>query len=421
MTVVAAETALACAQSRSLDLEKYAKYLLEVCKAKFVLNEFYQNTMTRHYNITPKGAELFDPLHHRPYYFACKTQKKPDAYYAAATPSDCFEFRMPLAVQLLVNKRTKPSTKSGCKNTQELVKPTAIIDEEYENDICRIWGPPQTAKQPLDDKATRVTAQFLTDEALGAWVCPEIDIRARRERVRRRRAMQLVKRIAAPRLEAPAENDIERKIPRGRKRRLSDTPEPEAESKNTAEQDTLNAMVENLAERAHSPEIIRPQSLLIPELLPQGMFRSTKAPMFQSLPNEKPPELTQDDSLPLTMPVIMMESADDQLGLGLDLGFDIAQQAEGVQGYKSSPSIMEIADFLEKDIDVFTPLNMPRRSKKGRSVFSVPLTSSPPPSHDLPANLMSDDDRSWEQSWFGGAGDKQKEKDLIGDILNMTF
>ncbi|KAJ1938301.1 hypothetical protein GGF37_004863 [Kickxella alabastrina] len=333
----------------------------------------------------------------------------------------CFEFRMPLAVQLLVNKRTKPSTKSGCKNTQELAKPTVIIDEEYENDIYRIWGPPQTAKQPPDDKATRVTAQFLTGEDLGAWVCPEIDIRARRERVRRRRAMQLVERIAAPRLEAPAENDIERKTQRGRKRRLSDTPELETESKNTAEQDKLNVIVENLAERAHSPELIRPQSLLIPELLPQGMFRSTKAPMFWPLPDEKPPELTQDDSLPLTMPVMMIESADDQLGLGLDLGFDIAQQAEGVQGYKSSPSIMEIADFLEKDIDVFTPLNMPRRTKKGRSVFSVPLTSSPPPSHDLPANLMSDDDGSWEQSWFGGAGDKQKEKDLIGDILNMTF
>ncbi|KAJ1932669.1 hypothetical protein GGF37_006980, partial [Kickxella alabastrina] len=78
MTVVAAEIALACAESRSLDLEKYAKYLLEVRKAKFVLNEFHQNTMTWHYTITTKGAELFDPLHHRPHYLAYKNQKKAD-------------------------------------------------------------------------------------------------------------------------------------------------------------------------------------------------------------------------------------------------------------------------------------------------------------------------------------------------------
>ncbi|KAJ1887998.1 hypothetical protein LPJ66_008800, partial [Kickxella alabastrina] len=76
ITIIAAETPLGRAKSRSLKLDKYIEYLLEVHKAESILNEFYQNTMTRHYAITTNGAELFIPPHYKLHYLAYKNPEE---------------------------------------------------------------------------------------------------------------------------------------------------------------------------------------------------------------------------------------------------------------------------------------------------------------------------------------------------------
>ncbi|KAJ1894517.1 hypothetical protein LPJ66_005144, partial [Kickxella alabastrina] len=110
-TVGEVETALAHVGSRSLDLDKYMEYLLEMHKAEYVLNEFYQNTMTWHYTITTSGPELFVPLYHRLHYLAYKNQKKVDVYYAAATPSKVKRIKLIFKTQATAISATQPEQK----------------------------------------------------------------------------------------------------------------------------------------------------------------------------------------------------------------------------------------------------------------------------------------------------------------------
>ncbi|KAJ1938419.1 hypothetical protein GGF37_004817, partial [Kickxella alabastrina] len=98
ITAITAETPLAHAKLRFFKLDKYIEYILEVRKAEPILNEFYQNTMTRHYDITANGAELFIPPHYKLNYLAYKTlQKKADA-------KTMLRRRLPSSVKILFKK-----------------------------------------------------------------------------------------------------------------------------------------------------------------------------------------------------------------------------------------------------------------------------------------------------------------------------
>ncbi|KAJ2890220.1 hypothetical protein GGI21_006251, partial [Coemansia aciculifera] len=129
-----------------------------------------------------------------------------------------------------------------------------------------------------------------------------------------------------------------------------------------------------------SPDLVKPQSLLIPSLLPKGMLRNTtenattnteSRPLPVSRPLLPPP--------PLSLPEVPFGGA-MPFSMGLDLGFDIAHNAfrQNPQSDAGmSSSIMEIASFLERDIDVFTPMSAAWTPRLAAATPST--TSSLPP------------------------------------------
>ncbi|KAJ2833558.1 hypothetical protein FBU31_001886, partial [Coemansia sp. 'formosensis'] len=145
-----------------------------------------------------------------------------------------------------------------------------------------------------------------------------------------------------------------------------------------------------------SPDLARPQSLLIPALLSKGMLRSQADPAPTQ--PKAPPALDLAREVPAASRV---GAGDMPFGLGLDLGFDIAQSAAkrgplSGGGSGMSSSIMEIADFLERDIDVFTPLS----ARTPRSAAAVPSMPTGRLSVQSPAS---------------------KQRELIEDIFKLSF
>ncbi|KAJ2822856.1 hypothetical protein GGI24_003826, partial [Coemansia furcata] len=220
-------------------------------------------------------------------------------------------------------------------------KPAAGLDDSASHDMLDFWRPlcpaPPPTSQPLRSRIRPSDTAMLN-----VWLCPEIDSRQRRERARRRKAEQLAERMTALVQASDINKGRKEEPPRGTKRKNNDRVE-----------DTEVTVVPLLPS---SPDLARPQSLLIPALLPKGMLRSQADPAPTQ--PKAPPALDLAREVPAASSV---GAGDMPFGLGLDLGFDIAQSAAkrgplSGGGSGMSSSIMEIADFLERDIDVFTPL-----------------------------------------------------------------
>ncbi|KAJ2457347.1 hypothetical protein GGF42_002736 [Coemansia sp. RSA 2424] len=323
----------------------------------------------------------------------------------------------PSLPQLLAPASLPRSTAAAAAATT--ARKDADNEENAELDVLDFWrplfpAPPQAATQSTRSRADGSNG---SDAAmLNVWTCPEIDSRQRRERMRRQKAEQLAERMTAlvhasninkDRQEASAKRDAEH---RGVKRKPSDVP---AESSGGVESPPPKVVAVPFL--PSSPDLAKPQSLLIPSLLPKGMLRtpidntavsaSTQAKTIAS----RPPAL----DLGLAVPDPSSSLLDDGLSgampfsLGLDLGFDIAQNAALRRNPQSgndldmSNSIMEIADFLERDIDVFTPMS---------AAWTPRLTTAP----NMPSGFPSSS---------GGMNPKSpasKQRELIEDIVKLS-
>ncbi|KAJ2726438.1 hypothetical protein GGI07_000576 [Coemansia sp. Benny D115] len=290
---------------------------------------------------------------------------------------------------------------SGALNT-----PISLDDSDDDMDMLRIWAPMNRAKPPLTVRPKNTTVG-LDGGGFSVWTCPEIELRARTRALQQQRAVQLVRRIAAA-PEPKNAMDVSEASglsfgAMGKRRRVSDTPEPISPVKETHAHGSSFVL--------GSPELVKPQSLLIPELFPKEMFRQPVKPTQTILrPVKKEPASVPDGD-------------SGGIGLGLDLGFDLASsppppsilcmdQSSG----NDTSSIMEITEFLEKDIDVFTPLGRKDKRVSRSSAFAVP------PPIDF-SRLLSGDRISGPGGLSRNSGlqSKSNPQDLVGDILNMKF
>ncbi|KAJ2809319.1 hypothetical protein H4R20_000222 [Coemansia guatemalensis] len=291
-------------------------------------------------------------------------------------------------------------------------------NKEDSSKVESIWAPPYPAKTRGPAKLSyshEITGERDSHYAdmLNAWMCPEVDSRISLARARRRKAQQLAEKMNA---RAQAEKLEQQALAkRGRKRKNSDI--SDLNDAVAATTPPLTAKSEVLL--PVSPEVTKPQSLLIPELLPKGMLRQraqsnaaqkadkprTADSQHSKSPMPPPLELTSDNGN-------TVHSNGHSFGLGLDLGFDIAQPTPKQEQNQqtdlhadTSSAILEIADFLEKDVDVFTPMSL-THTPRTATFPSQPSTSKP---------------------YTTGSGDqlisacsKDRQRELIDDILNMS-
>ncbi|KAJ2230582.1 hypothetical protein IWW45_005746 [Coemansia sp. RSA 485] len=317
-------------------------------------------------------------------------------------------------------------------------------DESHEQAILRIWAPTQPAKP---DKYTRrerarIEARKIndidysyidTDNLLSVWVCPEVKKRVQKRKIQRERALLLAQRIIGPRNNTGIEqHNVEQSavdecglLKSRKKRRVSDSPVPDTPPSSKP----VDGM-------HHSPELLKPQSLLIPELLPKGMFREQKILTAASKTFDTDMACCSNEVGQASMingesfVSVDAQFADDQvgfrLGLGLDLGFDIGQsapksQSDGSDSNAIASSINEITRFLERDIDVFTPLTKTRTVKaNNHSSFSAPLPPPPPPI-DFASLLSAPTNTHGPKHEDNVQKTTDQAQDLISDILNMKF
>ncbi|KAJ2362223.1 hypothetical protein IW150_007057, partial [Coemansia sp. RSA 2607] len=338
----------------------------------------------------------------------------------------CCEIRPPAVPQFLSTKKDVSSehseiSSSKDESVQYAQNEQEYADESYEHALQRIWGPNEAVNTSMYPSKRRVhswPAEGDETELFSVWLCPEVENRVRRKRLQRKRALELAQTIIAPAVNTAEEHgdsdndESGRSRKTTRKRRLSSTPEPPDIS---------------ISDKAdiHSPELSKPQLLLIPELLPKGMFRESKVDCMPSATTSEP-ALT----IPNSVESLQNDTQDDQFGLGLDLGFDIARGTSKSEDTSESAaigsSILEITNFLERDIDVYAPLQVGRvLSKTGSTLFSKPLLPPPPPPIDF-ASLMVSTDLSRSKVNGGGSDDTQsrcasKPQDLINDILGMEL
>ncbi|KAJ2690901.1 hypothetical protein IWW39_000410 [Coemansia spiralis] len=264
-------------------------------------------------------------------------------------------------------------------------KPAAgSTKENIDHDVLDIWRPLTPAPAPTSQLFwNRVGGPSSSDAAmLNVWMCPEIDSRQRRERARRRKAELLAERMTA----IVQASDI------NKKRNTTEVEERRAKKRKAEEPPPVPL--------PSSPDLAKPQSLLIPALLPKGMLRSR--------PEAVVPESTEtpdSGSVPMAFDLgtsPLGECSAMPFGLGLDLGFDIAQSSVGRDsvsgGLGVSSSIMEITSFLERDIDVFTPMSAARTPRSA----VVPSMSSVLPTGGVKSPVP-------------------KQGELIEDILKLSF
>ncbi|KAJ2081419.1 hypothetical protein H4R24_002354 [Coemansia sp. RSA 988] len=314
----------------------------------------------------------------------------------------------------MIHASRQSTSWSTPKNTEHSMSSNAN-KEEY-SEVESIWEPPYPAKTRGPVKLTyshEIAGERDSSYAdmLNAWMCPEVDNRISLARARRRKAQQLAEKMNA---RAHAEKlEQQGQAKRGRKR------------KNSVVSDSNDAVAPNtppLAAKSKvcmpiSPEVTKPQSLLIPELFPKGMLRQRT----QSDTVPKADKLNSTDKLlrksPMPPPPLNLISGSSNvahtngpsLGLGLDLGFDIAQPTPKQEQLTdslvdTSATILEITDFLEKNVDVFTPMSLTHTPRTA----TFPCQPSISMSYTTgPSNRLA-------------LGSKDRQRELIDDILNMS-
>ncbi|KAJ2608552.1 hypothetical protein H4S08_004411 [Coemansia sp. RSA 1365] len=291
-------------------------------------------------------------------------------------------------------------------------------NEEDSSKFESIWVPPYPAKIRGPVKLSyshEITGERDSSSAdmLNVWLCPEVESRIGLARARRRKAQQLAEKMNA---RAQAERlQQQTQAKRGRKRKNSDI----SDTNEAAPAATPPLTAKRLSILPVSPEVTKPQSLLIPELFPKGMLRqraqsdavqkvdgsTASDKKYRKSPMPPPLELTSDSGN-------MTHGNGHFFGLGLDLGFDIAQPTPKQDQNKQSESqadmtstILEIADFLERDVDVFTPMSLTHTPRT--ATFPTQPSSFKPYTTDSGGQLAS-------------SGNKDKQRELIDDILNMS-
>ncbi|KAJ1725995.1 hypothetical protein LPJ61_005495, partial [Coemansia biformis] len=158
----------------------------------------------------------------------------------------------------------------------------ARSDSDDHDAVALVWMPPEAARAPMPTRpayASRAVAVGCNDthdaDLLNAWLCPEVSARIQRERARRRKALLVSERMGAlvqaerQRQQQASEGPDRTATRRGRKRVHSG--EPQLDEQKPTPSERLDPAVSALMPA--SPELMRPQSLLIPELLPKGMLR----------------------------------------------------------------------------------------------------------------------------------------------------
>ncbi|KAJ1966199.1 hypothetical protein GGI12_000221 [Dipsacomyces acuminosporus] len=329
----------------------------------------------------------------------------------------CSQIRPP-ALQQLPRTATSKATSTSCCLKEKAIKHTAAQksqlggsdednDEDNDDDdsIFNIWTPLFYPRLPRNGSAAKTapmahTGSEIDDRVANVWRCLEVDLRLRRERAQQRkaarqaaaklkRAANTVSHIAVKaggRSDTQASNanrasssicdESEMEGCRGQKRKGRDGAAHNEAKANTAEPNSevpkpespRTPSIASKKPRSSRVSNIPAESLLIPSLLPRGLLKSDASVIstrdHAPLPKPRSPaqETTSSRSTDLTFEPD--SSAALNLGLGLDLdldlGFDIAktptETAVGDGVIDLDTSIMEIADFLEKDVDVFTPM-----------------------------------------------------------------
>ncbi|KAJ1993693.1 hypothetical protein GGI25_001584 [Coemansia spiralis] len=330
--------------------------------------------------------------------------------------------------------------------------------EEDEKAISNVWAPLDTCRFLVpsstgyrDRKTTLYSTHVLSDsrykdnqdDLANIWLCSEIDSRSRIERTRQHKALMVAERMdamvqAAREREAAALSAEKDRLKQNAKRkaRMDDDKEHISNRRRVDSSDTATTL--STPKLAKSPEFARPQSLLIPELLPKGIFKSPQ-PTQTSASNTI--KQTAADKLPcLNTEKSKIATDKPELDLGLDLGFSIsqhnaannqqqitAQENSGALQMQAnvSATILEIANFLERDIDVFTPLSATARAPRASSAFadpfSAPASSTSFASTSKSSETKIDADSFTNLSSQNYGNNKARHEELIDDILGMKF
>ncbi|KAJ2547542.1 hypothetical protein EV175_005182, partial [Coemansia sp. RSA 1933] len=225
-----------------------------------------------------------------------------------------------------------------------------------------------------------------------------IDRRIRVDRARRLKAARVVEQMDAMVQAAKKRTDGMAQVAKKRVHR------PSAEDDGTKRKKTEHGASKQVG---GGDVVVKPQSLLIPELLPKEMRVRTQARLLSSSP---PPAIATEEQqtrqeIDATDLIHHPKSEDIELDLGLDLGFSVSKHSTassthsgprlhllgtpvttanldldtGPTGSQAeddvTASILEIASFLKRDVDVFTPLSATMRSAPRSSAFAAPLSS----------------------------------------------
>ncbi|KAJ2751374.1 hypothetical protein H4S06_004159, partial [Coemansia sp. BCRC 34490] len=326
-------------------------------------------------------------------------------------------------------------------------------DDNDDDAVFNVWAP-LCADDPRRSTAnggggSRMARQ---EDAEGdsVWRCPEIDRRARVERARRRRALRVAEKmdamVQAARTKRRTEDEDEdgassAKRSRGASDAGAGSGVDVGVGTAARRGDALHANPWMVAAGSVSAA---PQSLLMPELLPKEVAmamrrlphhterssRQTPGPLSPA--SDGPPDAGETSSASAGLDL------DPGLDLGLDLGDAVSRRSTGIASRRGqlqpqslsllgasskalesgvastaapaddvSASIREITSFLERDVDVFTPL----------SAFAGPLSSS---LAKPAASAVASADASAKRGGPSTYGNHSSQE-LIDDILGFRF
>ncbi|KAJ1760997.1 hypothetical protein LPJ69_003226 [Coemansia sp. RSA 1752] len=291
--------------------------------------------------------------------------------------------QIPMPLPLILQSHVKAVQSTHNKDVSSALQTNLSSDDT----IAGIWSPQRPAERTEPRRA--FMDRDIDSDVLNVWLCPEVGAQIRRERARRRKALMIAERMGAL-VQAGKQHEIEqqqkeREARRGRKRKAGDGRQVDVPT---------------------SPELARPQLLLMPELLPKGMLKTQVPGADITVKNKHvalEPELTQSHAdtnmtakdTHVDLEPVLSQSHSDSRGssqlfdLGLDLGFDIAQAPSPCERHNDTrTAILEITDFLEKDVDIFTPTSMVFGSRGGRIDMDV-LPVSKDRQHDLIEDILN--------------------------------
>ncbi|KAJ2659393.1 hypothetical protein IWW48_003540 [Coemansia sp. RSA 1200] len=343
-----------------------------------------------------------------------------------------------------------PVSLSGRKIWRGGVADADDIDDDDDDDaVFNVWAPlcadprrsTASASSNIGGRVVGSKARREDAEGDSVWRCPEIDHRARAERARRRRALRVAEKMdamvqAARTKRRPGDGDEDGASSAKRSRGDSD-------ADSGVDIDVKSAVRRSDALHANpwaaGSVSVAPQSLLMPELLPKevamAMSRLPHHAERSSRQTPQPPSPASDGPADVDETSGASAGLDLDLDLGLDLGDAVSRRSTGIASRRGqlqpqslsllgassralesgaaaavvpaddvSASIREITSFLERDVDVFTPL----------SAFAGPLSSLAKPTTDAA-------DADAAKRGGASAHGSHSSQELIDDILGFRL